>query len=54
MPIKMGSNHTTVFNTVNMLVNKKGMAVEEAIEEVEKILRCQLPEDIKNRIKEGN
>jgi len=50
MTIKGGSNHQTVFNTVSMLVNQKGMTIPQAIEEVEKILRCKLPEEIKAQI----
>ncbi len=50
MPIKGGASHQTVFNTVNMLVNEKGMTIKQAIVEVEAILRCQLPEDIIARV----
>jgi len=52
MPIKMGTDQQHIFNTVSMLVEKKGMNIPQSIEEVEKILRCELPEDIKDRIRQ--
>ena len=47
--IKGGAREGTVFHSVNVMM-AKGMTVQQAIVEVEKILRCQLPEDIKARI----
>ena len=49
MPIKGGASRTTIFDTINMLL-LKGLTIYEAISEMETTLRCQLPDDVKDRI----
>ena len=51
MTIKGGARQETVFETVRILL-KKGMTVDQAIEEVESLLRGKLPEIIVDKIKE--
>ena len=45
MTIKGGSSHQTVFNSVKIMM-EKGMSVDQAIEEVESVLRGKLPDHI--------
>ena len=40
----------TIFNQVTLL-REKGLSLDEAIGEIEGILHCKLPEEIKDRIK---
>jgi len=50
--IKGGASQTTVQESVKYLVDDKGMTVQQAIEEVQSILRCKLPEHIVALIKQ--
>ena len=51
MTIKGGAYPELVFYSVRVLTDK-GMPVEEAIKKVESILRGQIPDHIKGRIKQ--
>ena len=51
MTIKGGATAPTVFHTVRQMM-AKGMTVEQAIAEVEAILRSKLPDHIKDMIRQ--
>ena len=50
MPIKGGAKQETIFDTIHLL-KEKGLTLDEAIEEVQSILRGKLPEHILEMIR---
>lgn len=48
-PVKGGATPKTIFESVQLRV-KEGKTVKEAIEEIEAILRCEMPDSIIDRI----
>ena len=51
MTIKGGAPPETVFHSVKIMI-EKGMDFQEAINEVESILRGKIPDHIKDRIRQ--
>ena len=45
---------TDIFQTIKYYTEKKGMNVEQAIQEMESIIRCPLPENLKDMIRREN
>ena len=51
MTIKGGARQETIFHTVRIIM-ARGATIDQAIKEVESILRCQLPKHIKALIRQ--